>query len=77
VIAHTKELILQQFAKFNPVPMEDAELEQTAQRILANEEEAKKLYEKLYGQKVLALFKSKFTIENQELAHEDFFKTAN
>lgn len=77
VIDHTKELILQQFGKFNPVPMEDEELNQTAQRVLANEEEAKKLYEKLYGQKVLDLFKSKFTIENQEVSHDDFFKPAN
>jgi hypothetical protein len=77
VIDHTKELILEQFGKFNPVPMEDEELNQTAQRVLANEEEAKKLYEKLYGQKVLALFKSKFTIENQELSHDDFVKPAN
>lgn len=77
VIDHTKELIIQQFGKFNPVPMEEEELNQTAQRVLANEEEAKKLYEKLYGQKVLALFKSKFTLQNEELSHDDFFKTAN
>lgn len=77
VMDHTKELIIQQFGKFNPVPMEEEELNQTAQRVLTNEEEAKKLYEKLYGQKVLALFKSKFTVENEELSHDDFFKTAN
>lgn len=77
VVDHTKELILEQFGKYNPVPMEDEELNQTAQRVLANEEEAKKLYEKLYGQKVLTLFKSKFTIENQEVSYDDFFKPAN
>jgi trigger factor len=77
VVDHTKELILEQFGKFNPVPMEDEELNQTAQRVLANEEEAKKLYEKLYGQKVLTLFKTKFTIENQEVSYDDFFKPAN
>jgi trigger factor len=77
VIEHTKELILEQFGKFNPMPMEEEELNQTAQRVLANEEEAKKLYEKLYGQKVLTLFKSKFTIENQEVSYDDFFKPAN
>lgn len=77
VIDHTKGLILEQFGKYNPVPMEDEELNQTAQRVLANEEEAKKLYEKLYGQKVLDLFKSKFTIENKEMSHDDFFKPAN
>lgn len=77
ILAHTKELIVEQFSKFNPVPMEEEELNQTAQRVLANEEEAKKLYEKLYGQKILNLFKSKFSIENKEVSHDDFFKTAN
>lgn len=77
ILAHTKELIIEQFGKFNPVPMEDEELEQTAQRVLANEEEAKKLYEKLYGQKILNLFKSKFSLENKEVSHDEFFKTAN
>jgi trigger factor len=77
VVDHTKELILEQFGKYNPTPMEDEELNQTAQRVLANEEEAKKLYEKLYGQKVLTLFKTKFTIENQEVSYDDFFKPAN
>ncbi len=77
VIDHTKELILEQFGKYNPTPMSDEELNQTAQRVLANEEEAKKLYEKLYGQKVLTLFKTKFTLENQEVSYDDFFKPAN
>ena len=77
ILAHTKELILEQFGKFNPVPMEEEELDQTAQRVLANEEEAKKLYEKLYGQKILNLFKSQFSIENKEVSHDEFFKTAN
>ena len=77
IIDHTKELIKEQFGKFNPEVMEEEELNQTAQRVLANEEEAKKLYEKLYGQKVLNLFKSKFTIENKELPHDEFFQPAN
>ncbi|MEO6901751.1 MAG: trigger factor [Bacteroidia bacterium] len=75
VIAHTKELILDQFSKSSPIPMEEAELTETAQRVLANEEEAKKLYEKIYGQKVLDLFKSKFLIENKEVSYEDFTKS--
>lgn len=77
IIDHTKELIKEQFGKYNPEVMEEEELNQTAQRVLANEEEAKKLYEKLYGQKVLNLFKSKFTIENKELPHDEFFQPAN
>lgn len=76
VVAHTKELILQQFAQMGQGPMGDEELNQTAQRVLSNQEEAKKLYEKLYGQKVMELFKTKFTLENKEVAYDDFFKKA-
>jgi trigger factor len=76
VIAHTKELIQQQFAQMGQGAMGDDELNQTAQRVLSNQEEAKKLYEKLYGQKVLNLFKTKFTIETKEMAYDDFFKKA-
>jgi trigger factor len=74
VIEHTKELILQQFGRMNPSPMNDEELNDTAKRVLANQEEAKKLYEKLYGQKVMTLFKTKFTLENKEVAYDEFFK---
>ncbi|HLC83741.1 MAG TPA: trigger factor [Bacteroidia bacterium] len=76
VVEYTKELILQQFAQMGQGPMGDEELNQTAQRVLSNQEEAKKLYEKLYGQKVMTLFKTKFTLENKEVAYDDFFKKA-
>ena len=74
VIEHTKELVLQQFAQMGQGDMAEEELTQTAQRVLSNQEEAKKLYEKLYGQKVMTLFKTKFTLENKEVAYDDFFK---
>lgn len=74
VIEHTKELILQQFGRMNPSPMNEDELNETAKRVLANQEEAKKMYEKLYGQKVMTLFKTKFTLENKEVPYDDFFK---
>jgi trigger factor len=74
VVEHTKELIQQQFGQMGQGPMGDEELTQTTQRVLANQEEAKKLYEKLYGQKVMTLFKTKFTLDNKEVAYDDFFK---
>jgi trigger factor len=76
VIEHTKNLILQQFGKMAQSPMSDADLEDTAKRVLANQEEAKKLYEQVYGQKVMTLFKTTFTLENKEVAYDDFFNTA-
>ncbi len=74
VIGYTKQMILEQFGKYSPTPMEEEELNKTVQRVLSNKEEAKKIYEKLYGEKVLNVFKTKFTIENKELSYDDFFK---
>lgn len=74
VIEATKRLIQEQFGRYSPVPMEDEELNKTVQRVLSNQEEAKKIYERLYGDKVLALFKTKFTLENKEVPYDDFYK---
>ncbi|MCX6296762.1 MAG: trigger factor [Bacteroidetes bacterium] len=76
VVDHTKELVIQQFAQMGQGPMGEEELNQTVQRVLANKEEAKKLYEKLFGQKVMTLFKTTFTLENKDVAYDDFFKKA-
>lgn len=76
VIESTKQMIIEQFGKYDPTPMDAEALNSTTQRVLSNKDEAKKIYEKLYGEKVLAFFKSKFTLENQELSYDDFFKNA-
>jgi trigger factor len=76
VMDHTKNLILAQFGKMQQMPMSDEDLEQTAKRVLGNEEEAKKIYEQVYGQKVMTLFKTKFTLENKELPYDEFFNSA-
>lgn len=76
VIESTKQMILEQFGKYDPTPMDAEALNSTTQRVLSNKEEAKKIYEKLYGEKIMNLFKSKFTLENQELSYDDFFKNA-
>ena len=43
VIEHTKEMILEQFGRMGQGAMDDEELNKTAQRVLANQEEAKKI----------------------------------
>jgi trigger factor len=58
------------------VPMSDEDMENTAKRVLGNQDEAKKIYEQVYGQKVMDLFKSKFSIEKKEVAYDEFFKSA-
>lgn len=74
VVESTKTLILEQFGRYSPEPMLDEELNKTVQRVLSNKDEAKKIFERLYGDKVMTLFKSKFTLENKEVPYDDFFK---
>jgi trigger factor len=76
LISFTTDLFKKQLGQYNPVAMNEDDLKQTAQRILQNQEEAQKIYNQLLGQKVMDLFKNKFTLETKEVAVDDFFKKA-
>ena len=74
VIEHAKGLIQQQYSKYNSSEMGEDEMTKTLDKILSNQEEAKKLYEKLYNLKVMNLFKTKFTVENKDVNYDEFYK---
>ena len=74
IVDDVKGLIISQYSQMGFQPS-DEEMDETVKRVLKNEEEAKKIFEKLYGQKVMELFKTTFTLENKEIAYDDFFKT--
>ncbi len=73
VIEHVKGLILDQQAKYNAPQLSAEDLDKTAKQVLAKEEEMKKIYDRLYGQRVMQVFKQKFTVEEKELSFEEFF----
>jgi len=70
----TRNLIKENYAKYNQVAMEEDDLEGTVKRILENEKEAQRLYEKLYDDKLMDYFKSSFTIENKEVTYDEFLQ---
>ena len=74
LISFTTDLLKKQFGQYNPVAISDDDLKQTAQRVLGNQEEAQKIYNQLLGQKVMELFKSKYTLEPKEVNVDEFFK---
>jgi trigger factor len=75
-LEHTKKLITEQYARYGKMDVTDEELTATANKILSKEEEAKKIYEGLYDQKAMELFKAVFTIEDKEVSYEEFFNSA-
>ena len=74
VVEHVKGLLKAQFAKYGRGDVDDKELTDTANKVLQKEEEAKRIYDQLYDQKLMEIFKTTFTIERKEVSHEDFFK---
>ncbi|HTF05735.1 MAG TPA: trigger factor [Bacteroidia bacterium] len=73
---HVKEILRDNFRKYgrNPDEVSDAELNDTAQRVLGKEDEAKKIFENLYAQKLMTLYRSKFNITKKKVSYDDFLK---
>jgi trigger factor len=78
VTEHVKNILRGNFAKYgrNPDEVSDEELTATAKRVLEKEEEAKKIFEELYAQKLMTLYRSKFNISEKEVASDEFLKGA-
>ena len=77
VVAHTKELIVQNFAQYGQPAPEDKKLDEIATQVLTNEEERKKVYNQLYDKKTLALYKDKFKLTEKTVSYDEFVKLAS
>lgn len=76
LLAHTKGLLVNQFAQYGMPAPEDTELDNQARSVLQNKEEANKIYENLYGAKMLNFFKEKVKLNEKPLSYDDFVKEA-
>ena len=63
---YAKGFIRTQMAQFGNMNPEDSELDDIANRILANQEEARKLQDQLLSQKLMTFYKEKMTFQNQK-----------
>lgn len=73
----TKQMFKEQYFKYNPEGIDDAFLTDAAQKTLAKEEDARKIYERIYDKKVLDFFKSKVKMNMVELPYDDYVKKLN
>lgn len=77
VVEHTKGLLLQQMAGMGlPGGGDDAELTETANRVLQNEEEARNLYMMMYDTRLMKVYKDEIKLKEKEISYEDFVKLA-
>ena len=70
----TKGFVKAQMAQYGQLNPEEKELDDIVQRVLSNQDEAKRLQEQLVSQKLLAFYKEKITFKVKEMNYEDFVK---
>ncbi|WP_369048436.1 trigger factor [Tenacibaculum sp. UWU-22] len=71
---YTKGFIKAQMAQYGNANPEEKELDDIANRILSNQEEAKRLQEQLISQKLLDFYKENMSFETKDVTYEDFIK---
>lgn len=71
---YTKGFVKAQMAQYGQMNPEEKELDDIAQRVLSNQEEAKRLQEQLVSQKLLEFYKEKMTFDVKEVNYETFVK---
>jgi len=76
VVEHTKGMVRQQLAGMGQNLMDEKELEDTANRVLENQDESRRLYEQLYQLKLRDFYNKTVKIKEREISYDDFIKLA-
>lgn len=77
VVDYTKGLLTQQMQNMGMQDVDDEQLTQTATNVLQNQEEARRIYEMLYDEKLNSVFKTSFKLKDKEIEYEKFIELVN
>jgi trigger factor len=70
-----KQIVAGQMAQYGQ-QVEEEELNNIAERVLANEEEAKRVSDQIFEEKLKSYFKETFKIQEKEVTYDEFLKLA-
>jgi len=76
VLDFTKTLVIGNYAQYGLPAPEEAELLETAQRLLQNKEQANGIYDRLAERKLTDYFKSAVSMTKKEMKYDDFVAQA-
>ena len=77
VVDHTKKLVAMQMKQYGQAEGDDKQLTDIANNILKNEEERKKVYDQIFGQRTLVVYKENFKLKEKSITYDDFVKLAS
>jgi len=76
VLEFTKGLLINQYAQYGLPAPEDQELEAQAKNVLSNQEESNKIYDNIYGAKIITFLKETVNLNEKALPYEQFIEEA-
>lgn len=71
-----KTMIMRQMAQYGQLP-ESVDLDSIAENVLQNQEEANRMSDQLFTEKILAFFKENVKLTEKEVSFDDFIKEAS
>ena len=77
IVDHTKRLVAMQMKQYGQAQGDDKQLTDIANNILKNEEEKKKVYEQIFDQRTLVVYKENFKLKEKSITYDDFVKLAS
>jgi trigger factor len=77
VVAHAKKLIGMQMKQYGQPEGDDAQLTDIATNILKNEDERKKIYDQIFDERTLAVYKENFKLTEKAVTYDEFVKLAS
>lgn len=77
VLAYTKNLLVGNYAQYGLPAPDDSELNETAQRLLKNKEQANGIYDRLAEQKLTEFFKTTVALNTKAISYDEFVEIAS
>ena len=77
VLNHAKKLIGIQMKQYGQQEGDDKQLAEIASNILKNEEERKKIYDQIFDERTLAVYKENFKLNEKTVTYDQFVKLAS
>lgn len=76
LVEYTKQMVLQQMAQYGQFP-EGLDLDQIANNVLGNRDEAQRINDQLFQQKLMQYFKDTLKLDEKEVTYEEFIKAVS
>jgi trigger factor len=73
---YTKGLLVNQYAQYGMPTPEDAELVQSAQKVLSDKKESQQIFDMLAEEKLTKFFKETVKLEEKEVDYDEYVKIA-